>query len=249
MRLLPVTAVGLVLFLWPFAGLPAPGFAPALALALAAAAGLVLLETGARRLDSRGLALLVAIAAIDAALRMAVVTGIGGFSPLFFLVLCGGFAMGAEYGFLVGALSILVSAVVTGGIGPWLPYQVFAAGWVGALAGLAGAAWRGPVTWRHITALAIVGVVTGYLFGALMDVWDWTTFYAGPSLGWVPGQAPLEAASRFARFYVATSFAYDSFRALGNALAIILLGAPVIAALRRIRSRLSFTVVPLDSAA
>ncbi len=248
MRLAAISAVGVALFAWPFAGVPAPGVAAALAVALAALAAVALLETGARRLDSRGLALLVAIAAVDAALRTALVTGVGGFSPIFFLVLCAGFAMGAEFGFLAGGLSILVSALVTGGVGPWLPYQVFATGWVGALAGLAGIAWKGPVTWAQVVALAAVGILTGYLFGAVMDVWDWTTFYGGPVLGWTPGMGAGEALHRFARFYLATSIGYDSFRAAGNALAVLLLGPPVISALRRLRGRLSLKVLPLDSA-
>ena len=248
-RLVPLTIVGLALFAWPFLGLPVPGYAPASVLALAALAGFGFLELASRRLDGRGLALLAAIAAVDAALRMVAVTGIGGFSPIFFLVLCAGFAMGAEFGFLCGALSLLVSAIATGGLGPWLPYQVFATGWVGAIAGLAGAAWRGPVTGRQVAVLAAVGVVTGYAFGAAMDVWDWTSFFAGGGLGWQPGLGAAEAAARFARFYLATSMAFDSFRAVGNAVAVILLAAPVVAALRRLRTRMSFNVVPRASLA
>ena len=248
-RLVPVTVIGLALFAWPFLGLPAPAFAPALLLALATLAGFGFLETSSRRLDGRGLALLAAIAAVDAALRMVVVTGIGGFSPIFFLVLCAGFAMGAEFGFLCGALSLLVSAIATGGLGPWLPYQVFATGWVGMLAGLTGMAWRGPVTRRQVAVLAAIGVVTGYAFGAAMDVWDWTTFYAGGGAGWQAGLGSGEALARFGRFYLATSLAYDSFRAVGNGVAVVLLAVPVVAALRRLRARMSFTVVPIDSSA
>lgn len=250
MRLAAVSAVGVALFAWPFLGLAAPPFAPAVAVAVAAVAALVVLETGARRLDARGLALLAAIAAVDAALRMAVVTGIGGFSPVFFLVLCAGFAMGADFGFLAGAVALLVSAVATGGIGPWLPYQVFASAWVGAAAGLAGRPWRGtPVTWPQVAVLAAAGAVTGYAFGALMDVWDWSSFFAGGDLGWRSGLPPGEALVRFGRFYAATSFVYDTFRAAGNAIAVVALAAPVVTTLRRLRSRMTFTVVPLDSAA
>ena len=70
------------------------------------------------------------------------VNGVGGFSPIFFLVLVAGYEFGASYGFLVGAFSLLVSALVTGGIGPWLPYETFAVGWMGAAAGLAGSTVR-----------------------------------------------------------------------------------------------------------
>ena len=63
-------------------------------------------------------------------------------------------------------------------------------GFVGLVAGLAGLRRTGPVTWRDIVVLAVVGAVTGFAYGALLDVWDWTTFYRGaPDFGWQPGLA------------------------------------------------------------
>jgi len=243
MTLVLLSLGGLALFLWPFAGAGLPPDTPAIAVALGALGALVLVELGARRLDVRALALLAAIAAIDAALRLALVTGIGGFSPIFFLILCAGYVFGPAFGFEAGALAMLVSAIATGGIGPWLPYQLFAAGWVGVAAGLVGGRLTTPPTRRDIVLLALVGVVTGFAFGALMDVWDWTFFAGSPDLGWVPG-APLgETIGRFGRFYLVTSLAYDAFRAVGNAILIAVAGAPVLAALARLRARLHFEVV------
>jgi energy-coupling factor transport system substrate-specific component len=247
-RLAAVSIVGLALFVWPFAGLPLPPTAPAVAVALGAVVGLAALESGARRLDSRGLALLAALSALATALRLLVVTGIGGFSPFFLPVLCAGFAMGPSFGFLAGALGILVSALATGGVGPWLPYQLFAAGWTGMVAGWAGLAVRGRGGAWPIVLLAAVGAVCGYAFGAVMDVWDWSSFFRGGDLGWQPGLAPAAALARFARFYAVSSFAYDSFRAVGNALLVLAVGAPIVAALARLRARLRVEVVPLDSA-
>src|SRR6476661_10094959 len=145
-RVIPVGAVSLVgvlLFLWPFLGTGLPPNTPAWTLTLACVAGLFLVEAGARQLDSRAVALLAAIAAIDTALRLAVIEGIGGFSPIFFLVLCSGYIFGTSFGFLAGALSMLVSALAGGGVGPWVPYQIFAVGWVGVAGGLAGHWSRG----------------------------------------------------------------------------------------------------------
>jgi energy-coupling factor transport system substrate-specific component len=239
-RLALLSALGIALFLWPFFGGTPPTYLPALAVAVAAVGVLVLLEFGARRLDSRDLALIAALAALDAGLRLALVTGIGGFSPVFFLILCAGFVFGPTFGFLTGALALIVSALATGGIGPWLPYQVFAAGWVGAVAGLA--------TGRRLWVLAVIGALTGLAFGALMDVWDWTTFYRGAGgFGWSPGLGTLDAIQRFGRFYLATSLAYDSFRSGGNVLMIVLLGPPVVAALKRLRLRLKFERVDLPA--
>ena len=246
-RALPVGLVslaGLVLFSWPFLGTELSAGTPAWALMLACVAGLFLVEAGTRQLDSRAIALLAAIAALDSALRLAVIVGIGGFNPIFFLVLCSGFVFGTSFGFMAGALSILVSALIGGGIGPWVPYQVFALGWVGVAAGLAGR-WRSPTPGlRDVLLLAAVGGVMGYIFGALMDVTDWVPAFRGnPTLGWMPGMSPQTALLHFARFYALTSLAYDSFRAIGNVVMVIALGAPVLAALSRFHSRLTFEVV------
>ncbi len=240
-----VSLVGVALFAWPFAGSDLPASTPAWALTLATLAGLFVVETGTRQLDARGIALLAAIAAIDTALRLSVIVGIGGFSPIYFLVLCAGFVFGPSYGFLAGALSILVSAVAGGGVGPWVPYQVFAVGWVGAVAGLAGH-WRAWLPGkRDVIVLACVGAVMGWVVGALLDIQDWVPVYRGnPTLGWEPGMDAATALTHFSRFYVLTSLAYDTFRSVGNALMVLALGAPVLAALARLKARLSFVVSP-----
>ena len=231
------SVAGLLLFLWPFVGLGMPGPVPALSVAGGTVLALALVEAGARHLDSRRLALLAALAALDSALRLALVNGIGGFSPVFLPILCAGYALGPSFGFLTGATSLFLSALVTGGVGPWLPYQVFAAGWVGLLAGLAGR------TTRSYWFLALVGLLTGYGFGIAMDTWDWTFFSGSPGLGWTAGLSPAESLVRFARFYAETSFVYDSFRAVGNALLVLLFAPALLAALRRLRARFSVEVI------
>lgn len=230
--------VGAGVFLWPFVGTGLPSGTAVAAFGFGTVAVLAAIELGAGRLDTRRLALLAALAAIDAAARAVVITGIGGFSPIFLLILCGGYVFGAEYGFLLGATTILVSALVTGGLGPWIPYQLFAVGWVGALAGIAGRGRSGRPTRRDVVVLAMVGIVTGYGFGAAMDIWNWVFYQSSPGLGFHAGMAPTEALSHFARFYVVTSALYDTFRAVGNAVLVAVLGAPVLVALARLRARL-----------
>jgi energy-coupling factor transport system substrate-specific component len=241
-----VSLVGIVLFSWPFLGSGLPASTPAWTLTIACVVGLFLIETGMRQLDSRAVALLAAIAAIDTALRLAVIEGIGGFSPIYFLVLCAGYVFGTSFGFLAGALSILVSALAGGGMGPWVPYQVFAVGWVGVAAGLAGQWSRGSRVpdWRDVVVLAAVGGVMGWVVGALLDITDWIPAYRGnPTLGWLPGMDAATSLVHFGRFYLLTSLAYDTFRAVGNVLMVVALGAPVMAALARLRVRLTFEVV------
>ncbi len=239
-----VSLAGLLIFAWPFAGAGLPADTAAWALAAGAVAAVVVVEVGTRQLDSRAVALLAAIAAIDSALRLSLIVGIGGFNPIYFLILCAGFVFGPSFGFMAGALSILVSAVAGGGVGPWVPYQVFAMGWVGVAAGVAGYGRGSTAGWRDVAVLAATGFVMGYVFGALLDVTDWVPVYRGnPTLGWAPGLAPGTAAVHFFRFYMLTSFAYDTFRAVGNAVMVVALGLPVLAALARLRARLTFEVV------
>lgn len=263
MTLALVSVIGAVIFFWPFFASGLPPETPALAVTLGTVAALSFMEAGARRLDSGRLALLAALAAVDAALRLALVNGIGGFSPIFFLVLAAGYELGASYGFLVGAYSLLVSAVVTGGVGPWLPYETFGVGWVGAAAGVAGWLVRrlapasgaaacspglSPRGWwptrLDLTVLVVVAIVTGFAYGALTDLWGWVAFYTGPGyVNWQPDLPPLETLARFGRYYMLTSAVWDSFRAFGDAIAILALGTPVLAALGRMRARLGYEIV------
>lgn len=242
--------IGLGLFLWPFLGGVIPADAPAYAIAGGVMIVLALVEVGSRQLDTRHLALLAALAAIDAALRLALVIGIGGFSPIFFLILCAGFTFGPSYGYLVGSFSLLLSALVTGGVGPWLPYETLAAGWVGVVAGLVGAtAGRRlrPGGWGAVFLLAGVALVTGYLYGVLTDIQSWTTGYRGtPGLGWAPGMPTALTLRHFVSFYLVTSLVWDTFRAVGDALMVLLLGRPVLAALERLRGRLTVEILAAD---
>jgi energy-coupling factor transport system substrate-specific component len=252
MSIAVISIAGIFLFIWPFLGLGLPPEVPALAVTLGAVASLGLMEAGTRRLDPGRLALLAALAAIDAALRLILVNGIGGFSPIFFLVLAAGYEFGASYGFLVGAFSLLVSALVTGGIGPWLPYETFALGWVGASAGVAGSIVRAVRAGRRgwlpgrldLGVLIGVAIVTGFAYGALTDIWGWVAFYRGvENIGWTPGLSPADTLAQFGRYYAVTSFGWDAFRAGGDAIAVMVLGTPVLMALGRLRARLGYEIV------
>jgi energy-coupling factor transport system substrate-specific component len=79
-----------------------------------------------------------------------------------------------------------------------------------------------------------------------MDIWDWTFFRGAADFGYVPGLSAAATAARFSHFYLATSLVYDAFRAVGNAVLVLLLGAPVLGALVRLRRR--HRVVIEDSA-
>jgi energy-coupling factor transport system substrate-specific component len=190
-------------------------------------------------------ALLGVLTALNASLRFIEVTipGPGGFTPIFALIVLAGYVYGGSFGLLLGALTLLVSAIITGGVGPWLPYQMVAAGWVGLSAPLCRwAVWavRGAGRRREILVLALFGALWGFAYGAIMNLsfWPYTT---GPAAQyWAPGVDAWETLRRYAVFYLATSFAWDAFAAAGNVVLIAALGAPVLRVLQRFRRRLVF---------
>ena len=75
---------------------------------------------------------------------------------------------------------------MTGGIGPWLPFQMLALGWMGGGAGLLGRATRRLDPRLEVVVLAAYGWVWGFLYGAIMNLWFWP-FSRGGSLDWEPG--------------------------------------------------------------
>lgn len=234
-----VSVLGLAAFVLPLRS-PVPGSTSLLvSLVLASSVVLLALALQARRLSPRLVAVLAALIAVDAALRLAAVVGLAGFSPIFFLILVTGYVFGPSIGFAMGALTLLLSAVLTAGFGPWLPYQMLGCAWVGAGAGLLGRLTRRRPSRPAMALLAGWGAVAGFGYGALLDLWQWPLFLgASPAaISWAPSLPIAELGRRFATFYLATSLVYDSFRAAGNAVLVLLLGQPVVTALLRFRRR------------
>lgn len=195
------------------------------------------LET--RKMDAQLVAVLGVLVGINATLRL--LPGIAGFSAVFFLPILCGYVFGATFGFLLGALSLLVSALLTGGIGPWLPFQMFACGWSGMVAGWLPQFPNQPRT--EIVLLAGWGLLSGILYGVIINLWFWP-FIAQPSgtaFAWTPGTSFVNTLKLYGLFYLVTSLWWDAARAFGNLLLIVLLGIPLLRLLRRFYARFHFT--------
>jgi energy-coupling factor transport system substrate-specific component len=95
---------------------------------------------------------------------------------------------------------------------------------------------------RRILALAAYGFVAGYLFGAVMNLWSWPFLTAGTAVAWDPSAGAAANLRHYAAFYAATSFGWDSFRAVGNAVLVLLLGRSVLGALDRAARRMRLDV-------
>lgn len=269
-------ASGLLALLYPFfqpaiqAGQAAPGQMRAgempvmMTLLLGLCVVVLLAEAQGQALSTRMVALLGVLVALNSALRFleTAIPGPGGFSPMFFLIILVGYVFGGRVGFLMGALTLLVSALVTGGVGPWLPGQMFTAGWVGMstplLRPLVRAVQRGQARARQrlssnskhsgltseVLVLAAFGLGWGFLYGGLMNLWEWP-FIAGPqNQSWAAGMGLLDALQRYAAYYLVTSLAWDLAGAAGNLVLMLTFGAPALRALKRFRQRFTFVYHP-----
>jgi energy-coupling factor transport system substrate-specific component len=220
-----------------------------LTLLLGLCLAVLLYESQGQTINTKLIALLGVLVAINAALRFieVAIPGPGGFSPIFFLIILTGYIYGSRFGFLMGSLTMFVSALVTGGVGPWLPSQMFAAGWAGMSATLCR-----PIVHilnledrrGEVVLLALFGIWWGFMYGFIMNLWSWP-FIAGPAEQyWTPGAGFTEILRRYLTYYAVTSLGWDILRAIGNALLIMSFGLPTLRALRRFQRRFDFDYQP-----
>ena len=239
-----VVVVGAAAFLWPFflAGHALPdqahsGDAPLwAALVGAAVVAAISLEVRRGTMTGTTVALLGVLSAIAGLLRLLALPGGG--NGIYFLVILAGVAFGPRFGFLLGLLAMAVSAVVTGGIGPWLPFQMLALSWMGAGAGFLGRGTRRLDPRLEVGVIAAYGWVWGFLYGAILNLWFWPFQVDGGALSYSPNLTTGETLHHYWSFYVASSFAWDAAGALANAILIVLTGRAVLRSLRRFASRL-----------
>jgi len=246
--------IGLLAFTYPF--LAAESGGPQGLDASLVTAGLVglalvalIVELQGEAVNSKTVALLGVLVAIASVLRFLEVAFPlpGGFSPIFAPIILAGYVFGARFGFLMGVFTLLASALITGGVGPWLPYQMYSAGWLGLLA-----AWLPAAPHRARRAapygavarvsLCVYGFVAGLLYGLVLNIYFWPFASGAAEQSWSSGLGIGETLSRYAAFYLATSLIWDVVRGAGNVALILLLGGPMVRTLERFRSRLSFEV-------
>ncbi|MBR3275946.1 MAG: ECF transporter S component [Eubacterium sp.] len=91
---------------------------------------------------------------------------IPGFKPITAIVVITAVWLGPESGFLTGALSAVISNFYFGQ-GPWTPFQMFAWGIIGLVAG-----YLSRFLKKNRPALAVYGIFAGIFYSMLMDVWS-----------------------------------------------------------------------------
>ena len=197
-------------------------------------------------MDAKAIALLGVLAAVVSVLRP-LGGGTVGIEPMWVVLVLGGRALGPGFGFALGAVSLFASALLTGGVGPWLPFQMLGAAWVGLGAGLLPRA-SGRM---EILLLAGYGAVASFAYGLLLNLWLWPfTFNLPAEVAYAPGAPIAENLVAWFKFTVVTSLGYDIPRAVLTVTLILIAGAPILNALRRVSRRAVFeprpTFTPAD---
>jgi len=180
-------------------------------------------EFEATAMSSKEIALIAMLGTISAVSRVpfAVIPNV---QPCTYLIICSGYVFGPVAGFMVGAITALVSNLFLGQ-GPWTLYQMFAWG----LAGVSAAYLRRLGLGR--ISLIIFGTAWGFIYGWIMNIWFWASFIY-----------PLT----FKTFltYQLTSIWFDTFHALGNIVFLGFFGMKTVAILQRFKRRFSIEYSP-----
>jgi len=178
-------------------------------------------EFEAAALSAKEVALVAMLGTMSAVLRIPF-AAIPSVQPSTYLVICAGYVFGPVAGFMVGAITPLVSNFFLGQ-GPWTPFQMLAWGLLGVLA----AYFRRFNLGRF--GLVVLGIAGAYLYGWIVNTWYWASFIY-----------PLT----FKTFlvYQLSSIWLDTFHAMGNAVFLGLFGVKTIQILERFRKRFNWVL-------
>ena len=240
--ILPISLLGILAFAWPLF-IPKndllilkPENIKWLATILLPLAVLIfLVEINFGKLESKSVALLGVFTALLTALRL-IGAGAIGIEPIWFLLILIGRIFGPTFGFTLGITSIFVSGLVTGGVGPWLAFQMMAAGWIAMLPGFIPRKFAGGV---EKLILCVYAAFATQLFGILMDLqlWPWLVGIDS-QLSYLPSAAVVENLHRFLIFHFATSLAWDLPRAIFTIALILTTANPILTTLKRAEYKL-----------
>ncbi|MFF1641144.1 ECF transporter S component [Streptomyces sp. NPDC058251] len=251
-----VSVTGVAAFTWPLlAGRgsqvsahaqDAPWLFAGLLVLLVGVVAATISESG---LGPKAVAMLGVLAATGAALRP-IGAGTAGIEPMFFLMVLSGRVLGPGFGYVLGSVTMFASALLTGGVGPWMPFQMLAMGWFTMGAGLL----PGPDRLRGRTEqamLAAYGFLAAFAYGTVMNLAGWPFMDAlASNVAFDPQAALPTNLTRFLAYCLATSLGWDLGRAVVTVVLTLTLGPTLLKALRRATRRAAFeTAVTFDAPA
>lgn len=173
-----------------------------------------------RKPQARELVIIAVLCAIAVVGRMAFYF-LPQFKPVIALVIISGVAFGGESGFLVGSMTMLLSNMMFQQ-GPWTPWQMFATGIIGFLAGVL---FRKGLLCRSRISLCIFGFVTTVaLYGVIMNISTAVTYHAVLNLETITA-------------YLALGFPFDIVHGLSTVVFLYFGAEPMLEKLDRIKTK------------
>ena len=189
-------------------------------------------------LDSRRIALLGVLAAVNSVVRL-MGAGFAGIETAFALIILAAYVFGPRFGAALGALTILTSALIGGGVGPWLPFQIIASALIGLGAGFLP---KPKSRQSQLVVLSIYAAISSYVYGSLLTAWTWPLFVGeGTILSYSSAESPIENLVRFFKFELVTGgLIWDTGRALTTIALILLIGKALMTTLERAATRANY---------
>jgi energy-coupling factor transport system substrate-specific component len=234
--LVPTTLLGALLILWPlFASSQAIAQwqdigAPILAaIVVPAMLALAINDIVTTSFNTKRIAVVAILTAVAIAVRP-LGAGVAGIEPVWIVIIIAGYALGSADGFVIGSAAIATSSLITGSVGPWLPYQMVLAAWIGLFAGLL-PKLKSPF---DVVILSGYSAVATFIFGWLMNLWFWPTASGlNPDIAFDPTQSPLERIHAWANFSLVTSVGFDVPRCLFTVIGVALAAKPLLHVIQR----------------
>ena len=172
-----------------------------------------------RRPQARELVTLAVMCALAVASR--VVMLIPNFKPMTAIIMITGIALGAQSGFVCGAVGAFASNFFFSQ-GPWTPWQMMAYGFAGFLAG---GLFHKRFSLRNPAALAVWGFFTIVLvIGPLLDCC--TVFTVSSRITW-----------KYALAVFTAGFAYNVQHGIACAVTLLLFSRPLLSKLERLKTK------------
>lgn len=178
----------------------------------------------ARRPQARELVIIAVMCALAVVARVAFIW-VPYFKPIAAIVMIAGIALGSRSGFLVGAISLLVSDFVFGQ-GPWTPWQMLAYGIAGFVAGFLaerGVIPRSDLSNRAKTLLSLAGAAfVVVVVGPILDTCSLFTM--------VSAITPESALAIYA-----SGLPVNAVQATATTITLFILANPLLGKLERVR--------------
>ncbi len=192
---------------------------------LALTLGAVFFEFEDRASSAKQIALIAMLGTVSALSRIPF-AALMNFQPCTFFIICSGYVFGPMSGFMVGAVTPIISNIFLGQ-GPWTAYQIFTWGGIGLVAGVIGR-FTIPQPALKKTMLMAYSLLAGISYAMIINIWFWAMYIYPHTLNTYKGV-----------LYTATLWTVSHSAA--NVVFMLLFGNRVIQLLERFKRRFFWT--------